>query len=126
MSTILFCPGAASPASTFKLVTLVVKLLVITPSTTYKGSEDPLIVLGPLSLMEKPPAGSPEFWVICAPGTLPCRDVVIFAGEAFTNSTDFTVVMALPNFFLDWVTDEPTRTTSSKAFESSIKVTLIV
>ena len=41
----------------------------------YSGSDEPDSDLMPRSRMVMPPAGSPEFCVIWAPGTLPCSDV---------------------------------------------------
>ena len=73
-SAMRFWPGSARPTSlpTASCDTLVLALLIITPSMTYSGSEGPSSDFTPRSRMEMEPAGSPEFCVICAPDTLPC------------------------------------------------------
>ena len=106
------------------LVTFVVLLSSTTPSIMYSGSDDPEIVLGPRSLTENPPAGSPEFCVICAPAILPCRPLKRLWGVALVNSSDFTVEIALPSSFRVEVTDEPITTISSKPRMSCLSTML--
>src|SRR2546421_8159710 len=45
--------------------------LMMTPSTTYSGEDNPLSVDTPRSFTWMPPPGAPEFCWIAAPGTLP-------------------------------------------------------
>ena len=72
------------------------------------------------------PAGSPEFCVICAPGTLPCNELSTPPEPLCTKSLALTVLMALPSSRRLVVTVEPTTTTSSRFWRLSASVTLVV
>ena len=66
---------------------------MMTPSTMYKGSEEDNTELIPLKRTDIPPAGSPLFWIICAPAVLPCKAANTFPVAPLVNSSAFTLLI---------------------------------
>ena len=88
----------------------------------YNGSDEPEMELTPRNLTLIPPAGSPEFCVICAPGTLPCKEAMALGEPALFTWLPFTVPIKLPNCFLVVPCEVPVTTTSSSPVASSFKL----
>ena len=111
--------GACPPNVSANCETDDVSLLTITPSITYKGSELPWMDFTPRKRTVIPPAGSPEFWVICAPGTFPCKALTKLGVPVFSRLSALIVVMAFPSCRRSARMVEPVTMTSSKFIWSS-------
>src|SRR5688572_3235296 len=126
ISTSLFVPSEVAPPTWFVNAvweTFTVELLTNTPSITYRGSEFPCSDFTPRRRMVIPPAGSPEFCVICAPGTLPCNALNKLLDPEFSNDLVLTDEMLFPNSRLLLLNVEPTTKISSSCVMSSSRTT---
>ena len=79
------------------------------------------MVLGPLSLMLIPPAGSPEFCCTKAPETFPAMAWSTWVAPLLVKSSDFTEDMAFPRDLLLAPVPVPVTTTSSRLRRSSAR-----
>jgi hypothetical protein len=88
-------------------------LSTITPSTMYSGSEPEMNEFVPRSRTETPPPpGMPEFWVICAPATLPWSARSTVSASLWLMSDESTVAILVPTFRFSVAVPVPVTTIS--------------
>src|SRR5438876_4329555 len=96
-------------------------LLPATPSTTYSGSDEPLIDVTPRIRICIPPPGAPELAWMDAPTTFPCSACSTVCAETRATSSPLTVATAFARFRRSTPVACPVITTSDRRSGSRVR-----